>query len=101
MENYSNLVDAIKGLRKQGYTVDFNLQQNCIECKEGDYKIFHNEFSIDKYFRFEDDTDPTDQSIIYAISSDKYKLKGILVNGYGVYSDPVANEMMDKLSISK
>ncbi len=99
MENFSNLIEAINGLKKEGYTEDFNLQQSCLECREGQYKIFHDEFIVDKYFRFEADTNPTEQSIIYAISSEKYKLKGILINGYGIYSDPVTNEMLDSLKI--
>lgn len=97
MENYSNLVEAIDGLRSQGYTEDFNLKQNCIECRNGAYKLFHDEFHIDKSFRFDGDTDPSEESIIYAISSDKYALKGILINGYGTSSDPVTNEMLEKL----
>ncbi|MDP3556535.1 MAG: phosphoribosylpyrophosphate synthetase [Bacteroidota bacterium] len=99
MKNYSNLIEAINGLKKEGYTEDFNLRKNCIECRDGHYKIFHNEFVIDKYFRFEADTDPTEQSIIYAISSEKYNLKGILINGYGIYSDPITNEMLETLKI--
>jgi hypothetical protein len=99
MENYSNLLEAIDGLKKQGYTEDFNLQQNCIECRSGLFKIFHDEFIVDKYYRFENDTDPEDQSIIYAISSDKYKLKGVLINAYGIYSDPITDEMLDSLKI--
>jgi uncharacterized Fe-S cluster protein YjdI len=97
MENYSNLIESIEGLRKQGYIEDFNLKQNCIECRNGEYKIFHDEFHIEKYFRFDGNTDPSDESIIYAISSDKYNLKGILVNGYGTTSEPLTNEMLEKL----
>lgn len=99
MKNFETLLEAIQGLREEGYTEDFNLMQNCLECKIGDYKIFHDEFSVDHYFRFENDTNPSDQSIIYAISSKKYGLKGILVNGYGLYTDPVADEMMHALTI--
>jgi hypothetical protein len=97
MENYETLTEAIEGLRKQGYVEDFNLKQNCIECRNGEYKIFHNEFQIDKYFRFEGQTDPADESILYAISSDKYQLKGVLVNGYGISSESITNEMLNKL----
>lgn len=97
MESYDTLVEGINALYKQGYSEDFNLKENCIECRNGAYKIFHDEFHIDKFFRFEDNTDPGDQSILYAISSDKYNLKGVLVNGYGIYSDSLTNEMMDKL----
>jgi hypothetical protein len=99
MQNYSSLTEAINGLRKEGYTEDFNLQQQCIECREGQYKIFHDEFVVDKYFRFDVSSDPSDQSIIYAISSEKYGLKGILINAYGIYSEPVTNEMLDKLKM--
>ncbi|MBL7911226.1 MAG: phosphoribosylpyrophosphate synthetase [Bacteroidia bacterium] len=97
MENYSNLIDAINGLRLQGYVEDFNLKQNCIECRNGEFKIFHNEFEIDKSFRFEADSDPDEESIIYAISSDKHRLKGILINGYGTSSDEITNELLEKL----
>jgi hypothetical protein len=98
MENYSNLIEAISGLRKEGYTEDFNLKQNCMECRNGEFKIFHDEFHIDKSYRFDGDTDPTDESIIYAISSQKYGLKGVLVNGYGISSDPLTDEMLAKLT---
>lgn len=96
-ENYESLVDAIEGLRAQGYTEDFNLRQNCLECRNGAYQVFHDEFHIDKSFRFDANTDPDDESILYAISSDKYNLKGILVNGYGASSDSLTDEMLAKL----
>ncbi|MHC8949333.1 phosphoribosylpyrophosphate synthetase [Sphingobacterium hungaricum] len=97
MENYDNLVDGINGLKKEGYIEDFNLKQNCIECRNGEYKIFHDEFQIDKFFRFDDDTDPGNEAILYAVSSDKYDLKGVLVNAYGIYSEDITNEMLEKL----
>jgi hypothetical protein len=101
MHNYENVLEAINGLKALGYTEDFNLKQNCIECRNGQYIIFHNEFEIDNYFRFEGDSNPEDQSILYAISSEKYNLKGILINSYGIYSDPISDEMVDKLKVKK
>lgn len=99
MESFDTLVEGINELRKQGYVEDFNLKQNCIECRNGQFKIFHNEFEIDKFFRFEGESNPADSSILYAISSDKYKLKGVLINAYGIYSEPVTDEMLNKLNI--
>jgi hypothetical protein len=101
MQQYSNLIDAIDGLRKEGYLEDFNLEQECLSCRDGLFKIFHNEFIIDKYFRFDVSSDAADQSIIYAISSQKHHLKGILINAYGIYSEPVTNEMLKKLQIAE
>lgn len=98
---YNTLVETMASLRNEGYVEDFNLKENCIECQFGRYRIQHHEFEIDKFFRFEGETDPADESILYAISSEKYGLKGVLVNGFGIYSDPLADEMMKKLSFSQ
>ena len=88
-------------LRKEGYVEDFNLRQNCIECREGKFRLFSDDFKIDKFYRFEGETNPSDESILYAISSDKYDLKGVLVNGYGIYSEPVTDEMLAKLEMRR
>lgn len=97
MEYYSNIVQAVDGLKADGYIEDFNLKQNCIECMNGDYEVFHNEFDIDKYYRFTGNTYPIDESIIYAVSSAKYNLKGVLLNGYGISFDALTDEMFEKL----
>ena len=99
MEPYVTLSQTINDLRKEGYIEDFNLQQNCLECRNGQFKIFAEEFKVDKYYRFEGDSNPSDSAILYAISSDKHKLKGVLVNAYGIYSEPVTDEMLQKLKV--
>lgn len=97
MESYETLTEAINALKVQGYTEDFNLMRDRLECRIGHYKVFHNEFKIDKSFRFDNNEDPSDQAVLYAISSEKYKLKGVLVNGVGIFTDEIANEMLLKL----
>jgi hypothetical protein len=89
--------EVINELRKEGYTVDFNLKENCLECQGNYLKIFPDEFAVDKHYRFEGISDPDDQAVVYAISSDKHHIKGILVNGYGIYSDPGVAEMVKAL----
>jgi hypothetical protein len=56
---------------------------------------------VDEYFRFEGASNPSDSAILYAISSDSKNLKGLLVNAYGIYSEPVTDEMMEKLDLRK
>lgn len=99
MPAYSSLIEAIEGLRKRGYTVDFKLKWNSLDCSNGQCDILHDEFVVDEFHRFEENTDPEEQSIIYAISSEKYGLKGIMINAYGVYAEPVTNELMARLAI--
>ena len=97
MENYDTLTEGINALKLQGYTQDFNLKENCLECIAGKKNLLPHEFTIDKSFRFDVDEDPSDQAVLYAISSHIHNIKGLLVNGYGIYSDAVSNDMLDKL----
>jgi hypothetical protein len=99
--NYATLSGKMNELRKEGYTEDFNLQQNCLECRNGQFKVFADEFKVDKYFRFEGASNPSDSAVLYAISSDVKQLKGLVVNAYGIYSDPISDEMLEKLEIRK
>src|SRR5688500_18310370 len=99
MPQYVTLSQTMNDLRKEGYVEDFNLQQNCLECRNGQFKVFADEFKIDKYFRFEGDSNPFDSAILYAISSKKHGLKGVLVNAYGIYSEPVTDELLKKLEV--
>jgi hypothetical protein len=93
MEYPDTLTEVINTLRREGYTEDFNLRQNWLECREGSCRVMADEFKIDQVFRFDDNTDPDDESVLYAISSEPHGLKGILVNSYSIYSEPLANEL--------
>ena len=99
MEAYDTLTEAINALRKQGYTEDFNLKENCLECNNKNVNFSPKEFHVDKFFRFEDNTSPEDQAILYAISAVNHDVKGLLVNAYGVYSDQAVNELIEKLKV--
>jgi hypothetical protein len=98
MESYELLTEAIIALKQQGYTEDFNLKENCLECIIGRQELLPHEFNIDKSFRFDVNEDPSDQAMLYAISSEMHNVKGLLVNGYGIYSDDVSNDMLEKLN---
>jgi len=99
MEKTDTLSGQITILRAEGYTEDFNLKEDSLECRDGDYKLLHDQFNVDEVFRFEGDSDPADEAILYAISSEHYPLKGILVNGYGIYTDKITDQMVKKLHI--
>lgn len=97
--NYDNLVVALQDLKKRGYTEDLNLKPDCLHCAAMELNLFTDEFEIDEMHRFEGDTDPGNSSILYAISSKNYGIKGVLINAYGVYADPMNGEMIEKLSV--
>jgi hypothetical protein len=93
----TTLTRAMEVLRERGYTEDFNMKQDYIECSNGKCIMYPEDFNIDKVYRFEGDSDPADQAILYAISSEKYGLKGVLVNGYGISENTLTNRMIKKL----
>ncbi|MBU6343328.1 MAG: phosphoribosylpyrophosphate synthetase [Bacteroidetes bacterium] len=97
MENFETLSTALDALRNMGYTEDFNLSHACLECRSGSIQVHPEDFQVDHYYRFEGMTDPSDESVLYAISSEKHGLKGTLVNGYGISSDPLTDAMMARL----
>ena len=98
MYSYDTVTEAIKGLRERGYTKDFNLKENCIVCHED--KFNPEDFEIEEVYRFEGNSDPADEAVVYGIVS-KNGLKGVLVNGYGPSADTMSAEMARKLNINK
>lgn len=97
MENYTTLADAIDRLIAKGYVEDFNLGEQCLECSKRQVSLYPEDFHIDQAIRFDVDADPADQAVLYAISSEKYQLKGLLVNGYGIYTEGISDRLMEKL----
>ncbi|OOG71910.1 hypothetical protein [Algoriphagus sp. A40] len=96
MPNYEpTLVETLEKLRKEGYTIDFNVRFDSLICN--DVCLLPQDFEVDQTFRFEGNTNPSDEAILFAISSLDGKLKGVVVNSYGVYADQLTEEMIDKL----
>ena len=57
----------------------------------------NTEFEIDETYRFEGETDPGDEMIVFAISSKKHNIKGVVINAYGVYSDSSTSKIVERL----
>ncbi|MES2621919.1 MAG: phosphoribosylpyrophosphate synthetase [Bacteroidota bacterium] len=96
MKSYDTLTEALADLKTRGYDRDFNLRENCIECTNSKKQLSPADFEITEVYRFEGMTNPSDQSILYAIES-KDGMKGTLVNAYGPDADPVSQELIAKL----
>ncbi len=99
MNDYDNLVDAISGLREKGFMYDFNLKPDSLVCASLNVEMHPEDFEIKEYYRFEGESDPRDNSVIYAIES-KNGEKGILIDAYGVYAEAITSEMGQKLGSS-
>lgn len=99
-KGYESLYEALNDLQKRGYTYDFNFDNDCLFCIENKTKLKPEDFEIVEYYRFEGSSDPSDNSIIYAIESEKYNIKGVLVNAYGIYSENASDALLSKFKIA-
>ncbi len=97
MKTYETLSEAVNDLIKRGYTHNFNVEGDCLECNENGIRLSPNDFTIDETHRFEGPTDPGDENILFAISSITHNLKGLLINAFGAYSDAASEELIAKL----
>ena len=93
----TTLSEVINLLKDRGYTFEFNLKEHYLECVENQIKLYPHEFIVDKHYRFEGASDPGDEAIVYAISSEQHNLKGVLIDGYGISSEGISKEMIKSL----
>jgi hypothetical protein len=98
MENYDTVVAALQGLKAKGYNLDFNIGAENIHCAAHDIFLHPDEFEITETYRFEGDSNPSDEDIVYAVASKDGKLKGTITSAFGMYADGTSNDMIQKLS---
>lgn len=96
MKVYSNVVEALGDLKLRGYSTDFNLKPDCLECPSMQLQLHPEEFEVHEVYRFEGASNPDDNSVLYAIESNQ-GLKGVLIDAYGVYAEALSLEMATKL----
>jgi hypothetical protein len=70
----------------QGYDDDFKIVENGLKSLKTEKIYQPEEVNVVNFFRFEGQSDPNDQSILYVIETTD-GVKGTLVDAYGPYSD--------------
>jgi hypothetical protein len=98
MHSYNSEIEAINDLRSRGYVSDFNLMSHSLYCPQLNVHVAPDEFEIAEVYRFEGESDPSDEVVVYAIRSTIRKLYGILINAYGIYAERSSDELVKKLA---
>lgn len=98
MHTYDTVSEAVNGLKDRGYSIDFNKEHDCLVCNKTMLSLKPEEFEIAEFYRFEGNSDPADEAVVYAIES-KHGEKGILVDGFGPSSDAVSEALIEKLTL--
>jgi hypothetical protein len=97
---YDTVSEAVNDLQKRGYTTNFSLwaEKGCLICQNPSLELSPDEFEIDEIYRFEGMTDPGDEMIVMAISSEQHGVKGVTVNAFGAYSDSAISKITSRLN---
>lgn len=95
---YSTLVDAMRGLKERGYTHEFKLREDEMECLETGEKYQPDDMKIVEYHRFEGMSNPADMSAIFAVECED-ETQGLVVSSYGPYADIELINFLDKVKI--
>lgn len=99
MHQYDTVVEALNDLKKRGYDLDFNIAFDKLTCLQNDTCLNPSQFEITEVHRFEGDTNPSDEEVVYAVESKEGNTKGVLHSAFGTYADAVSAEMLRKLSM--
>ena len=101
MKSYDTVTEAVKGLKERGYTIDFNIAFDKLICSDNNICLQPDEFEIVEAHRFEGDSNPDDEDVVYAVESKDGKIKGVITSAFGVYADPVSDKIIKKLAMNK
>ncbi len=99
METYDTVVYALNGLKARGYTVNFNIAFDKLMCADNKICLNPDEFEIVEMYRFEGETNPADEDVVYAVESKDGSIKGVITSAFGMYADSASTAMLKKLSM--
>lgn len=87
------IVERMAALRKEGFTHDFTVKNAFLTFEESAVAYKPDSVKIISFYRFEGESDPADNSILYAIET-MDGLKGLLIDAYGTYADAGVNKFI-------
>ena len=82
----TTMVSCMNKLQEDGFTENFIVDENGLKIIDEERFYLPEEVSIVNFYRFEGDSDPGSNSILYAIETRDGR-KGLLSDAYGAYAD--------------
>lgn len=93
---YNDLADAVESMKEKGFTHTYEIKDDVISCSELERKFNIDELTIIDSYSHQAGTDPGNESTVYSIESTD-GIKGTLIIGFGIYSNPKKANLIDKL----
>src|SRR4051812_39214726 len=88
-----SLATCLNRMISDGYTEDFKVTDKGLEALHQHSNYAADQISVVNFFRFEGESDPDDNAILYVIETTD-GAKGTLIDAYGIYNDPKVSRFM-------
>jgi hypothetical protein len=88
------LAGVLDDLTRRGFTEQFTVRDGRLRAVHTGDRFRADQVRIAEYHRFEGISDPDDMSIVYALETES-RIRGTLVDAFGVYSDPLVGAFME------
>lgn len=89
----NTMSDCTNNLTKQGYTENFQVISDRLKALSDGTLYIVSDVVISNFYRFEGQSDPSDNSIIYTIETPDEK-KGMLIDAYGSQADAALSDFI-------
>lgn len=92
----NTLTQCVNKMMKDGYVDSFKVSSKGLLDQSNDTTYQPEQVSIINFYRFEGQSDPGDNAILYVIETSDGR-KGTLIDAYGPYSDAAVNTFMQSV----
>ena len=93
-----DLAHAVERLTAAGFRDDFRAERGGLRAVRTGRIHDPESLVVEEIVRFEGESDPADEVVVYALESGSHDTKGTYVVTYGTYVDPLDAEMVRRLS---
>jgi hypothetical protein len=95
-DSMKTLSSTTRKLSANGYVTQFKASNDGLESLETHEIYGPDEVKIINFYRFEGESDPSDNAILYVIETSRGE-KGTLTDAYGVYTDQEVSEFIQQV----
>ena len=101
MPYMKSMATCLNKIVSEGFTEGFKVTDDGLEALNNHHIYHPDEIQVVNFFRFEGESDPDDNAILYVIQTND-GTKGTLIDSYGTYTDPnITRFMKDVENIQK
>jgi hypothetical protein len=95
-QEMATMVSCMNKLISEGFTENFIAHERGIEAPTKKKLYMPEDVRIVNFYRFEGESDPADNSILYVIETQD-GIRGTLVDAYGPYSNPKVSKFISEV----